>query len=151
MKPEGILRGGRPLSLYLQCGAGADEKERTVFVWNSYSETCPVKNVRYYEKDRNFERKPARRARRRSSRRSRAARRRRAAGSRFFPEWHEYPRLPRVLRWRQGSCKSLCPEGRHAEDLPRLSRDGHCRTRYALMLLDDTCIQAWEIHLIAPH
>lgn len=84
MKPEGILRGGRPLSLYLQCGAGADEKERTVFVWNSYSETCPVKNVRYYEKDRNFERKPARRARRRSSRRSRAARRRRAARSRFF-------------------------------------------------------------------
>ena len=73
MKPEGILRGGRPLSLYLQCGAGADEKERTVFVWNSYSESRPVKNVRYYEKDRNFERKPARRARRRSSRRSRAA------------------------------------------------------------------------------
>ena len=79
-----FLRGGRPLSLYLQCGAGADEKERTVFVWNSYSETCPVKNVRYYEKDRNFERKPARRARRRSLRRSRAARRRRAARSRFF-------------------------------------------------------------------
>ena len=60
----------------------------------------------------------------------------------FLPERHEYPRLPRVLRRRQGSCKSLCPEGRHAEDLPRLSRDGHCRTRYALMLLDDTCIQA---------
>lgn len=66
----------------------------------------------------------------------------------FFPEWHEYPRLPRVLRWRQGSCKSLCPEGRHAEDLPRLSRDGHCRARYALILLDDTCIRTWEIHLI---